>query len=108
MIRLHDFPEDRNLENRFNDGKCDPSGRLWVGTMNKNVLLHAGKLYCFDGITITTKQYGLTFGSDHLKTLYITSAREGLTENQLIEYPLSGGLFYYLPVAGGSDPFCFN
>jgi sugar lactone lactonase YvrE len=35
------------------------------------------------------------FGGKDLKTLYITSARSGLDENQLKEYPLSGGLFVY-------------
>src|SRR6187200_3647882 len=27
-------PEEGLLENRFNDGKCDPIGRFWVGTMS--------------------------------------------------------------------------
>ena len=35
------------------------------------------------------------FGGNDLKTLYITSARSGMTEQQLQEYPLSGGLFVY-------------
>lgn len=35
------------------------------------------------------------FGGKDLKTLYITSARSGLDEKQLKEFPLSGGLFIY-------------
>jgi len=35
------------------------------------------------------------FGGKDLKTLYIASARSGLDEKQLKEFPLSGGLFIY-------------
>jgi sugar lactone lactonase YvrE len=30
------WPADRPIVNRFNDGKCDPQGRLWVGTMGRD------------------------------------------------------------------------
>ncbi len=35
---------------RFNDGRCDPDGRLWVGTMVMDMSLAAavGGLYCLD------------------------------------------------------------
>ncbi|EKX44239.1 hypothetical protein GUITHDRAFT_139803 [Guillardia theta CCMP2712] len=36
---------------RFNDGKCDPQGRLWIGTMNKqwrDEKAPRGKLYVLD------------------------------------------------------------
>lgn len=34
--------------NRLNDGKCDPSGRLWVGSMAFNQEKGAAKLYMID------------------------------------------------------------
>ena len=40
-------PESHLPQNRFNDGKCDPSGRFWAGTLElveKN--MQAGTLYC--------------------------------------------------------------
>ncbi|RKN82826.1 SMP-30/gluconolactonase/LRE family protein [Ulvibacterium marinum] len=35
------------------------------------------------------------FGGNDLKTLYITTARSGLSQSQLETFPLSGGLFVY-------------
>jgi sugar lactone lactonase YvrE/acetyl esterase/lipase len=37
---------DTNL--RFNDGKCDPSGRFWVGTLALDSRRRGAKLYRFD------------------------------------------------------------
>ena len=33
MVPLGEDPECEIPANRFNDGKCDPAGRLWAGTM---------------------------------------------------------------------------
>jgi sugar lactone lactonase YvrE len=52
--KLHQIvqPDTLGVDNRFNDGKCDPQGRFWSGTMNMNGEKHQGKLYCLnqDGI----------------------------------------------------------
>lgn len=41
-------PETHLLNNRFNDGKCDPAGRFWVGTMALSEAEGAGNLYMID------------------------------------------------------------
>ena len=191
---------------RFNDGKCDPTGRFWVGTMELNVKENAAVLYRIDkekkveqvldkltisngiiwsldqktmyfidtptgvvqafdfekesgkisngrkiiqipsaeghpdGMTIDEEGklwvalYGgaavgrwdpssgkmlqkiqvpvpnvtsCAFGGEHLDTLYITTARNGLDEEKLEQFPLSGGLFSVVPgVKGVQADFC--
>ncbi len=206
LIKLVDFPEAPEMGNRFNDGKCDLSGRFWVGTMNKKVQAMAGSLYCYDGKTLAPKLSGLTisngmawsvdqhtfyfidtadsavmafdfdnqngnisnkrqvinvppemgcpdgmtidqegmlwiahwggscvarwnpatgelletvavpaphvtsctFGGKNLQTLFITTAREGLTDQQLSEFPLSGSVFSYPTQTQGMEPFSFK
>jgi sugar lactone lactonase YvrE len=177
---------------RFNDGKCDPAGRFWVGSMGLDFKQGASSLYRFDqdksihimvnnvtcsngivwsadkktmyyidtptgnvdafdyddatgnisnrrvavkipegngypdGMSIDSEDKlwvalwggsgvarfdpltgkmllkvnvpaphttSCAFGGKDLKTLYITTAGDGLNESQLKEYPLSGGLF---------------
>ncbi|WP_137790272.1 SMP-30/gluconolactonase/LRE family protein [Bacillus sp. E(2018)] len=41
-------PEHELPENRFNDGKCDPFGRFWAGTMSLSEEAKKGSLYCLD------------------------------------------------------------
>lgn len=189
---------DQNL--RFNDGKCDPGGNLWIGTMHKNLKPEYGnlfkvdhklnetlqikntsisngmawspdktKFYYIDTAVYEVWEYdfdiakaeisnrktifkipesyggadGMTidregmlwiahwgggcvrrwnpktaevlekievdaphvtsccFGGKDLKTLYITTARSGMSENGLKAYPHSGGLFCYITDIGG-------
>jgi sugar lactone lactonase YvrE len=42
-----------------------------------------------------------TFGGDDLGTMYVTSARDSLTAEELIEEPLAGGLFAFRPGVTG-------
>lgn len=50
-------PEPGRPQQRINEGRCDPSGRFWVGTMTTNLTEHGdvfpietrtGRLYCID------------------------------------------------------------
>jgi sugar lactone lactonase YvrE len=54
-------PEADKPHTRFNDGKCDPKGRFWAGTMVENSQTGDGALYCLDtDLTITRKLTGVT------------------------------------------------
>lgn len=67
---------------RFNDGRCDASGRLWVGTMVMDMSLASaqGGLYCLDERGLTGPHVselitpnGLAFSPDH-RTLYLSDS----------------------------------
>jgi sugar lactone lactonase YvrE len=49
-------PEADIPENRFNDGKCDPSGRFWAGTLNMQDLPNRANLYRLDPDGTCTKK----------------------------------------------------
>lgn len=200
-------PERDIPDNRFNDGKCDPSGRFWAGTMSLSGKKEAGALYrldpdstihkMIDHVSISngivwspdkTKMYyidtptrkvmaydyddatgdishpkvavqipegmgapdGMTidengklwvalwggsavgnfdpetgelirkidvpaknvtscaFGDDDLGTLYITTARESTSDEELQKFPHAGGVFKIRPGVKGMKAFCFN
>jgi sugar lactone lactonase YvrE len=67
--------KDEPSNNRFNDGKCDPHGRLLAGTMDMGEKDPNGSLYSFDGKSVTklldsvTISNGLTWSPDY-KTFY--------------------------------------
>ena len=41
-------PESHLPDNRFNDGKCDPYGRFWGGTISLKKIKGSASLYCLD------------------------------------------------------------
>ncbi|WP_053366412.1 SMP-30/gluconolactonase/LRE family protein [Bacillus sp. FJAT-27245] len=51
-------PETGLETNRFNDGKCDPAGRFWAGTMDKNGSGKNGSLYCLEPSLSFKKKLG--------------------------------------------------
>jgi len=61
---------------RMNDGKCDPAGRFWAGTMPYDESRPVGSLYVFDGRPRTvldgvTISNGLGWSPDHRRMYYI-------------------------------------
>jgi sugar lactone lactonase YvrE len=44
-LSLQTRPEPDTINSRFNDGKCDPAGRFWVGSMATGKNRNAGTLY---------------------------------------------------------------
>ncbi len=71
-------PESDKPHTRFNDGKCDPRGRFWAGTMVENSMTGDGALYCLDtDLTVSRKlsgvscSNGLVWSRDGRKLFYI-------------------------------------
>lgn len=47
-VNLADPEAAKRPDNRFNDGKCDPVGRFWAGTISLVKNTGDANLYCFD------------------------------------------------------------
>ncbi len=71
-------PERHLPDNRFNDGKCDPKGRFWAGTIHLEGKEHTCALYCLDTnlevekkISGVTNSNGLAWSPDETAFYYI-------------------------------------
>lgn len=71
-------PEEDLTNNRFNDGKCDPAGRFWAGTMSLKNEKNAGALYRLDADSSIHKMVdkvsisnGIAWSQDKTKMYYI-------------------------------------
>lgn len=54
-------PERHLPENRFNDGRCDRSGRFWSGTMSETSREPVGSLYCLEAdLTVRLVKSGIS------------------------------------------------
>jgi sugar lactone lactonase YvrE len=89
----------------------DEDGMLWVA------LWGGAKLTRWDPASgslleqIPLPAFNVTscaFGGPHLTDLYITSARKGMSAEQLAQYPLSGGLFRLRTDIQGTPTFEFG
>lgn len=71
-------PEADLPRNRFNDGKCDPRGRFWAGSISYDRTPGAASLYCLDTAGQVTRHVenvstsnGLAWSEDGTKLFYI-------------------------------------
>jgi sugar lactone lactonase YvrE len=71
---------EKKPENRFNDGKCDPAGRFWAGTLNYKDAPDVGALYRLDAdlkahrvVDRVTCSNGIVWSSDARTMYYIDS-----------------------------------
>ena len=76
------FVEKNKPLNRLNDGKTDPKGRLWFGSMdNLERKIKSGSLYCLDNnlnLTEVDKNYYITNGPAFINSenFYHTDSRD--------------------------------
>ena len=131
-------PEADKPDNRFNDGKCDPAGRFWVGTMSLVGAKNAGALYRLDADSTIHKMIdgvgisnGIVWSADKSKMYYIdTPTRKvmgydydnetGDISNPKVAVEIPDGIGYpdgmtidkkdnlWVALWGGSAVACFN
>jgi sugar lactone lactonase YvrE len=88
---------------------CDVDGNLWVA------FWEGGRVRCYapDGRLLAEERLPVslvtscTFGGPALDELYVTSARDGLTPEQLAREPLAGAIFRLRPGIRGRRPIGF-
>ncbi|SDF56937.1 Sugar lactone lactonase YvrE [Mucilaginibacter pineti] len=80
LVDFFSDPEAHLPLNRFNDGKCDPAGRFWAGTMSMTERPSAGSVYMLDSdlsvsrkIEGTTISNGMAWSPDRRKFYFIDS-----------------------------------
>jgi len=96
---------------RFNDGKCDPSGRMWAGTMALDERHGAGALYRLDPdarlhrmLGDVTVSNGLDWSADGATMYFIDSPTRTI---DVFDFDLTGGTisnrrtFARIPRGGG-------
>ena len=78
-------PEAHITGNRFNDGKCDPAGRFWAGTMAYESPSNQGSLYRLDTDLSVHKIFGdvaisngIIWSLDHTTMYYIDTLRKNV------------------------------
>lgn len=88
-------PEAHISGNRFNDGKCDPAGRFWAGTMSIEETSNSGSLYVLEPSGRTRKMLsdvsisnGIVWSLD-AKTMYYIDTPTGCVD--AFDYELETG-----------------
>ena len=80
---VHD-PEAHLPRNRMNDGRCDPRGRFWCGSMNPDSGLAEGSLYVLDADLACRREHGGYLTPNGIawtldaRTMYVADTRRGV------------------------------
>ena len=95
QIDLWSEPEAHLSKNRFNDGKCDPAGRFWAGTLSLTREPGAASLYCLepDGAVRTmlrglTNSNGIAWSLDRATMYHIDTPTRRVTA---FDYDMASG-----------------
>ena len=82
-------------KNRFNDGKCDPAGRFWAGTISMIKDTGSANLYCLDTdgslslkVSGVTNSNGICWSADATKMFYIDTPTQNV---RAYDYDLESG-----------------
>ncbi|MDQ8193200.1 SMP-30/gluconolactonase/LRE family protein [Coraliomargarita sp. SDUM461004] len=92
---LADPESELRGKNRFNDGKCDPAGRFWAGTISMVKKTGSANLYCLDSdgslslkISDVTNSNGICWSIDAKTMYYIDTPTQ---EVRAYDYDLATG-----------------
>ncbi len=112
-------PDGDLPDNRFNDAKCDPSGRLWAGSMDDNEQQASGRLYRFDSLASPVRvrsgvnlSNGLGWSPDGRTMYFVETLRHAIWAH---DYDLASGeagaarVFAEVPLSEGyPDGMCVD
>ena len=82
-------PEASSFSLRLNDGKCDPQGRLWVGSMD----MQYGEAWTMDTSATTAALWCYEGSGDTLK---ITKKLSGISISNGLVWNKAGTSFFYI------------
>ncbi len=101
-----------NIEQGYPDGlTVDQVGNVWLAIWGegKVICLHSETAKVIAMIDLPVPNVSsCCFGGNDLETLYITTARQHLSDEQLEQYPQSGSIFCCRPGARGFEARVFN
>ena len=82
-------------KNRFNDGKCDPAGRFWAGTISMVKDTGSANLYCLDTdgslslkVSGVTNSNGICWNAEATKMFYIDTPAQNV---RAYDYDIESG-----------------
>jgi len=88
----------------------DREGGLWVCQFNGGCLLRYDRNGCLSDRVVmpVPRPTSCCFGGENLETLFITTARFAMSEQELIQYPDAGDLYAFKPGIAGNSKYSFK